>query len=64
MVNLIKLGNSLVRSLMASDQTRVLMKEFVNWITDLRITVILEGLTVKENLQQIKLLDFRNKEMI
>ncbi len=64
MVNLIKLGNSLVRTLMASDQTRVLMKEFVNWITDLSIIVVLEGLTVKEHLEHIKCLDFRNKDLI
>lgn len=64
MVNLIKLGNSLVRTLMASDQTKVLMKEFVNWITDLNIIVVLEGLTVKEHIEHIKRLDFRNKDLI
>ena len=64
MVDLIKLGNSLVRTLMPSDQTRVLMKEFVNWITDLSIVVVLEGLTVKEHLDHIKCLDFRNKNLI
>ena len=42
MVDIIKLGNSLVRTLMASDQTRVLMKEFVNWITDLSFVVVLK----------------------
>lgn len=64
MVDLIKLGNSLVRTLMPSDQTRVLMKEFVNWITDLSIVVVLEGLTVNEHLDHIKCLDFRNKNLI
>jgi len=64
MVNLIKLGNSLVRTLMASNQTRVLMKEFVNWITDLSIVVVMEGLTVNEHLDHIKCLDFRNKNLI
>lgn len=64
MVDLIKLGNSLVRTLMPSDQTRVLMKEFVNWITDLSIIVVLEGLTVKEHIEHIKRLDFRNKDLI
>ena len=64
MVDLIKLGNSLVRTLMPSDQTRVLMKEFVNWITDLSIVVVMEGLTVNEHLDHIKCLDFRNKNLI
>ena len=61
---LIELGNSLVRTLMASDQTKVLMKKFVNWITDLNIIVVLEGLTVKEHIEHIKCLDFRNKDLI
>ena len=64
MVDLIKLGNSLVRTLMPSDQTRVLMKEFVNLITDLSIVVVMEGLTVNEHLDHIKCLDFRNKNLI
>lgn len=64
MVDLIKLGNSLVKTLMASEQTRVLMKEFVNWITDLNIIVVLEGLTVNEHRDHIKRLAFRNRCLI
>lgn len=64
MVNLIKLGNGLVQSLMISAQTRLLMREFVNWLTDMNMIVVLEGLTMQEDYEIIHNLEFRQERLI
>lgn len=51
LVDLVKLGNGLVRTLMSTGQTKVLLKEFVNMLTDLHLTVVLEGFHSRSTLR-------------
>ncbi len=40
------------------------MREFVNWLTDMNMIVVLEGLTMQEDYEIIHNLEFRQERLI